>query len=144
MRAREVFGAARAAAARIEEIQFLLEEGPGYGGESGPGPKNSVGDPTASRAMWRVEDLVDLEREMGSCQEAVGEALKLIDGVRRAFETPWWRVLELYYIDGMAWQDVAEVVGVDVRTCYRWRNSACDWMDFVGEANARMGRGRAL
>ena len=83
-------------------------------------------------------------RELDACEECVGEALGLIDGVRRAFETPWWRVLELYYIDGMAWQDVAADMGVNEKTCRRWRDAACDWLDFVGEASARMGRGRSL
>lgn len=144
MRAREVFGAARAAAKRIEELQFLCGmEGPAPGGGKGPGPKNAVSDPTGSAAEWRIEDLADLRRELEACEAVVGEALALIDGVRKAMETPWWRVLDLYYIDRLEWGDVAEELGLSVRTCYRWRDAAFDWLDFVGEANARMGRGRA-
>lgn len=68
----------------------------------------------------------------------------LIDGVRRAFETPWWRALDLYYIDGLGWPEVADEMGVSERTCRKWRDAALDWLDFVGDANARRGMGRAV
>lgn len=143
MEARDTFEKAREASSRIEELHRLIEEARPPSSGAG-GPSGGFGDPTARLAAYALEAVPDMLRELEACEGCVGEALELIDGVRRAFETPWWRVLELYYIDGMAWQDVAETIGVNEKTCRRWRDSAFDWLDFVGEANARMGRGRAL
>lgn len=142
MEARETFESARAAAARIEELRRLVEEARPPRGRSG-GPCGTHGDPTASLAEYAVEMVPAMVRELKSCEAAVGEALALVEGVRRTIETPWWRVLELYYIDRLGWCDVAEEMGLSVRTCHRWRDAACDWLDFIGEANARSGRGRA-
>lgn len=143
MRAREVFGAARAAAARIEEIQFLFEEGPCSGSGSAPGPKNAVGDPTARSAMWRVEDLADLEREMDACQEAVGEAMKLIDGVLMAWGRKSALVLESYYIDGMSWEDVADEVDMSKTQAMRHARVLCEWIDSMPPQSVLAGKGCA-
>jgi hypothetical protein len=84
-----------------------------------------------------------LAAEMEACQEAVSEALALIDGIRKAFESPWYEVLELRYIDGLEWDGVATSMGLSVSTCKRWHRAALDWIDFVGEARARSGMGAA-
>lgn len=144
MRAREVFGAARAAAARIEELRFLCEmDGPPSGGDGGPGPKNAVGDPTGSAAQWRIEDLVDLEREMDACQDAVAEAMVLIDGVLVAWGRKSAEVLELYYIDGMSWADVADEVDRSKTWVRSHAQVLCEWIDSMPPKNVRAGKGSA-
>lgn len=144
MRAREVFEAARRAAGRIEELQFLCELGaPVPGGCEGPGPKNAVGDPTGSVALWRIDDLVDLEREMDACQDAVGEALALVEGVLMAWGRRSAEVLECYYIDGMSWGDVAAEVGRSKSWVRSHAQVLCDWIDSMPPQNVRAGMGSA-
>ncbi len=144
MRAREVFGAAREAAKRIEELQFLCDmDGPLLRSDGGPGPKNAIGDPTGSAALWRMEDLVDLEREMDACQDAVGEAMRLIDGVLVAWGRRSAEVLELYYIDGMSWGDVADEVGRSKHWVRSHAQMLCEWIDSMPPQNVRDGKGIA-
>ena len=143
MSARDVFEAARRASRRIEELHFELEE-PISRASSGQGVRtSSVGDPTARAAERQIERVPEILREIDACEKAISEALALIDGVRQAFETPWWRVLELHYIDGMSWPEVSEEMCLSRATCVRWRDAAFDWIDFVGDAKARRGMGSA-
>ena len=139
MTARETFEQAREAARRIEQLQFELElaEPPrrATGGPSAPGN----GDPTARSAEWRVDALADKAREMEQLQALVGEALRVIEGVRSGLGERYAMVLERHYIDRAGWTEIADETGVTSRTLVRWRDVACDWVDSVGHAHARIG-----
>ena len=144
MTAREFFEDARRCSARIEELQFEMAEPAPRGRSRGAVRAPGTSDPTASMAERAIDGAAAMAREMLQCQRCVSEALAVIDGVRAAFETPWWRVLELYYIDRMGWAEVADEMGLSKRTCIRWRDAALQWVDFVGMAHAKRGEGRAV
>lgn len=143
MDAMELFEEARRCSERIEELQCAIGEPPPSRSSDGMPRGGGTSDPTARMAEHAIDGVADMEREMESCQQVVGEALAIVDGLRRAFETPWWRAVELYYIDRLSWAQVAEEMGIPKRTCLRWRDSAFDWVDFVGVARARAGIGGA-
>lgn len=143
MTARELFEGARRASARIEEL--LLEEGaplpsPRRGGPHGAG---GTSDPTAALAARELDGGADAARELEACMQAVDEARQVVDGIRRLFETPWWRVLELYYIDRLTWDGVSRETGVPRRTCVSWRDAAFDFVDSFGIAHAKHAAGVA-
>lgn len=114
-------------------------------GGSGGAPGGGAGthsDPTASAALWALESLPGVERELAACEEAVGEALEVVEGVRAAGMETWADVLEAYYVDGDPWDTIAGRMGVAERTCMRWRDATLDWVDMMGPA-AKSGVGRA-
>lgn len=142
MRARELFEQARRASARIEELTYEMQL-PSPPRSGAPGPTGVPGDPTARQAEWATDGRQAMARELDACERCVGEALALIEGVRRAIAAPWWRVLDAHYIDRQTFEEVAEALGVDRRTCMRWRDAACEWVDAMGFARAKMGEGDA-
>ncbi len=139
----ETFAEARRAAARLEELR-LMEGAPQPSGPRREGARAcGTGDPTATAAERAIEGGRELAEEERACERAVDEARALGEGVRLAFDAPWWRVLDLHYLRLMGWREVAEETCVSLRTCLRWRDAAFEWIDSVGFARARAGVGIA-
>lgn len=142
--AREYFEHVSTLPRRIEEVNAAIVEGgeglrprPRHGGHSGPH------DPTAARAIGHMEAVERLEFELESMQAEIAEAHRVCVGVSRAMGDNYGSVLEMYYIDLLTWDEVAAELGAAKRTCIRWRDVACDWVDAVGIPRAKAGQGFA-
>ena len=133
MGAREYFGEVRRAAERIEELGRTIsgvEDGElAVGRIGGRVPRASgVGDPTATEAEARRRFVVAARAERDAALEVVGEALQVIEGLRRCFSRKA-EVMEMYYVDRMEWDQAADAIGVGRATAIRWRDEMCDWLD---------------
>ena len=130
--ARDYFEGVRKAAESIEWLERsirLIESGEPLPTGTGTGVRSSTpSDPTAAAAFKRGEVLADLKAERDSALETVGEALQVIEGLRRCFSRKA-EVIELHYIDGEGWEDAGAVLGIDARTARRWRDELCAWLD---------------
>ena len=86
-----------------------------------------TGMPRGGGADWTetADRLIELERVVNArTREWVRWKLDAIDAIRSVGEPRLAEVLELYYIDGMTWEQVAQRMGVDVRTVYRLHGRA--------------------
>lgn len=110
-------------------------------------------DPTA-KAGQALAELHDQRRETEALlRERIERARALIEGVRRAFK-PKDRsirvgrvrvadILEDYYLNGLAWKQVAALNDVGKATALRVRDMAFEWISFVGVEKAIEGEGVA-
>lgn len=132
MGARDYFEGVRRAAESIEGLTSAIrdiESGEPLPTGAGAGVRSTTpSDPTAAAAFKRGEVLADLKAERDAALETVGEALQVIEGLRRCFSRKA-EVIELHYIDGLGWGDVGAAIGVDRRTALRWRDELCAWLD---------------
>ena len=130
MAAREYFEMVSRAAAEVErcqrEIGELADGVPPMGGGDG-GHGSTQADPTYAAFVTREQLLADAHSRMDAAQEVIGEALALIDGLRRIFCRKA-DVLELRYIDLLPWAAVADQLGVARSTAFQWH---ADVMAFV-------------
>lgn len=81
-----------------------------------------TGMPRGGGADWTVtaDRLIELERRINErTRELVRLKLAAIDAIRAVEEPRLAELLELYYIDGMTWEQVAERMGYEVRQIYR-------------------------
>lgn len=69
---------------------------------------------------------------------ASGGCLPDVNAVRNGAD-----VLELRYVEGQTWREVASALGVSVRLAQSWSDAALDWVDLVGLAAAEGGMGQA-
>lgn len=86
-----------------------------------------TGMPRGGGADWTetADRLIELEKVVNArTREWVRWKLAAIDAIRAVEEPRLAEVLELYYIDGMTWEQVAQRMGVDVRTVYRLHGRA--------------------
>lgn len=132
MGAREYFDSVRRAASSLEGLARVIdeiEEGGPLPTGTGAGVRTSTpSDPTASAAFKRSEILAGLKAEYDASLELVGEALQVIDGLRRCFSRKA-EVMELHYIDCLDWDDVGDELGIARRTAIRWRDEMVAWLD---------------
>lgn len=148
MDAREYFERARAARRLIDGAAARLDAMRAREGARaqsyGPG-----GGAPAVDGMAAVDARLDYEarvgREIAGYRADVADARAVCAGVRSANPRHplWGDVLELRWLEDMAWASVAERVGVSVRTAQAEGRAALDWVDGVGVAAARAGRGGA-
>ena len=143
MLARELLEEARRAAVRLEELTRTIQEGPAKRPSEGPAPKGAVGDPTARGAEWVCVTLPALMCELDACGQFVGDAMRLIEGVRKAMGARYADVLDAYYIGGLKWQEVGDRLDISAMAAIRRRDVACDWVDATGFARANAGEGFA-
>ncbi len=141
MTAREWFDRVRKSAGAIEPCQSSLRalvearelmEPWGTGG--GGGSKAPHSDPTATAAMSRMDGLEstikDLEAELESHTDIVGEGLKVLEAVSSVVGDKHAQALELYYIDRAdTWSDVACEMGLSVKPVRNMRDHALQWVD---------------
>ena len=87
-----------------------------------------TGMPRGGGADWTVtaDRLIELERRINErTRELVRLKLAAIDAIRAVEEPRLAELLELYYIDGMTWEQVAERMGYqDVRWVYELHGRA--------------------
>ena len=117
-RAREVDRRVDEATERVERIRAKLEAGR---------MSSVTGMPRGGGADWTetVDRLIELERVVNArTRELVRWKLAAIDAIRAVGEPRLAEVLELYYIDGLTWEQVAERMGLDLRWVYRLHGRA--------------------
>ena len=117
-RAREVDRWVDEAQERVERIRARLEAGR---------MSSQTGMPRGGGADWTetADRLIELERVVNArTRELVRWKLAAIDAIRAVEEPRLAEVLELYYIDGLTWGDVAKRMGLDQRWVYRLHGRA--------------------
>lgn len=81
-----------------------------------------TGMPRGGGADWTVtaDRLIELEQRVNArTRELVRWKLLAIDAIRAVEDPRLAELLELYYIDGLTWGQVAERMGYEVRQIYR-------------------------
>ena len=117
-RAREVDRRVDEAQERVERLRAKLEAGR---------MSSVTGMPRGGGADWTetADRLIELERVVNArTRELVRWKLAAIDAIRAVEEPRLSEVLELYYIDGLTWEDVAKRMGLDTRWVYRLHGRA--------------------
>ena len=110
----------------LREIE-ALKDGIVPSGETMRGAKGT-GDPVFGTIVRATEMLASVEAKRDAALESIGEALAIIEGVRRAMGSKADAV-ELYYIDVLEWDDVAQELGVSERTARYWANDVFAMLD---------------
>lgn len=125
MTAKEFLRRAREVDRRVDEAQERLER---LRAKLESGRMSSVtGMPRGGGADWTetADRLIELERVVNArTRELVRWKLAAIDAIRAVEEPRLAEVLELYYIDGLTWEDVAKRMGLDLRWVYRLHGRA--------------------
>ena len=117
-RAREVDRRVDEAQERAERLRAKLEAGR---------MSSVTGMPRGGGADWTetADRLIELERVVNQrTRELVRWKLVAIDAIRAVEEPRLSEVLELYYIDGLTWEDVAKRMGLNLRWVYRLHGRA--------------------
>ena len=86
-----------------------------------------TGLPRGGASDWTetADRLIELERRVNSrTRELVRWKLAAMDAIDMVEEANLREVLELYYIDGYTWEQVATRMGVDLRWVYRLHGRA--------------------
>ena len=132
MSAVDYFDGVRRAAVEVERCQRLINELrdgdiPRHSSD-GPHGKGAYSDPTADTYAAMVSMMDGAIRRRDACQELIGEALVIIDGLRRVYDR-MAEVMELYYIDLKTWREIAEDLHVAESTARHWRDQMVAWLD---------------
>ena len=125
MTAKEFLRRARAVDRRVDEA---TERAARIRARLGAGRMSSVtGMPRGGAKDWTetADRLIELEQAVNArTRELVRWKLAAIDAIRSVGEPRLAEVLELYYIDGFTWEQVAERMGLDLRWVYRLHGRA--------------------
>ena len=117
-RARQVDRLVDEAQERVERLRAKLESGR-MSAVTGM-PRGGSGDWTQT-----ADRLIELEQAVNArTREMVRWKLAAIDAIRAVEEPRLSEVLELYYIDGMTWEQVSQRMGLDQRWVYRLHGRA--------------------
>jgi len=103
---------------RVQRLRARLESGR---------MSSVTGMPRGGSSDWTetVDRLIELEQAVNArTRELVRWKLAAIDAIRCVEEPRLAEVLELYYIDGLTWEQVAERMALDVRWVYRLHGRA--------------------
>ena len=103
---------------RVDRLRAKLEAGR---------MSSLTGMPRGGGVDWTetADKLIELERVVNArTRELVRWKLAAIDAIRAVEEPRLAEVLELYYIDGLTWEQVAQRMGLDVRWVYRLHGRA--------------------
>ena len=117
-RARSVDRRVDEATERVERLRERLEAGR---------MSRLTGMPRGGSGDWTqtADRLIELEQAVNQrTRELVRWKLAAIDSIRQVEEPRLAEVLELYYIDGFTWEQVAERMGLDLRWVYRLHGRA--------------------
>lgn len=97
---------------------------------------SQTSDPTASKAIYAVDDLSAklqaLKSEQAELLKLIGESLAIIDGMRNGFGEIYANLLEWHYVDKRSWTQIHDDYGIPRTTCYYLVDIAFDWIDSVG------------
>ena len=125
MTAKEFLRRARAVDRRVDEAQERVER---IRAKLEAGRMSSVtGMPRGGSSDWTqtADRLIELEQAVNErTRELVRWKLAAIDAIRQVEEPRLAEVLELYYIDGMTWEQVAQRMGLDLRWVFRLHGRA--------------------
>ena len=117
-RARQVDRRVDEAQERVERLRAKLESGR-MSAVTGM-PRGGSGDWTQT-----ADRLIQLEQAVNArTREMVRWKLAAIDAIRAVEDDRLSEVLELYYIDGFTWEQVAQRMGLDQRWVYRLHGRA--------------------
>ena len=117
-RARSVDRRVDEASERVERLRERLEAGR---------MSRLTGMPRGGSGDWTqtADRLIELEQAVNQrTRELVRWKLAAIDAIRQVEEPRLAEVLELYYIDGLTWEQVAQRMGLDQRWVYRLHGRA--------------------
>lgn len=117
-RARTVDRRVDEATERVERLRARLEAGR---------MSSITGMPRGGGSDWTAtaDKLIELEQVVNRrTREMVRWKLMAIDAIRAVEEPRLAELLELYYIDGLTWERVAERMGYEVRQVYRLHGAA--------------------
>ena len=117
-RAREVDRRVDEAQERVDRLRARLEAGR---------MSSITGMPRGGGADWTetADRLIELEQAVNQrTRELVRWKLAAIDAIDQVEEARLREVLELYYIDGFTWEQVAQRMGLDLRWVYRLHGKA--------------------
>ena len=125
MTAKEFLRRARSVDRRVDEAQERVER---LRARLESGRMSSVtGMPRGGGSDWTetADRLIELEQVVNQrTRELVRWKLAAIDAIRAVEEPREAEVLELYYIDGLTWEQVAKRIGLDLRWVYRLHGRA--------------------
>ena len=128
-RARDVDRRVDEAQERVDRLRAKLEAGR---------LSRVTGMPRGGGADWTetADRLIELERVVNArTREWVRWKLDAIDAIRSVGEPRLAEVLELYYIDGLTWEQVAQRMGLDQRWVYRLHGRALMCVKVPEEVN---------
>lgn len=139
--AAEFFADVSRAAAEVGRLWAVIESGgeSALSGGGGGGAAKAVSDPTAGKACAMLAAVEAARERLPAAEALVGEGLAVIAGVKGRLGQAYGAVLELRYVDGLTWEDVASEMGAGRATCFRWHGVALDYVDSVGLDRARQG-----
>ena len=130
MTAKEFLRRARSVDRRVDEAQERVER---LRARLESGRMSAVtGMPRGGASDWTetADRLIELEQAVNQrTRELVRWKLAAIDAIRAVEEPRLAEVLELYYIDGLTWEQVAQRMGFkDVRWVYELHGRALKWV----------------
>lgn len=114
---------------RLERMKARLEAGR---------MSNLSGMPRGGAIDWTVtaDKVIDLERRLnGQIREMCRLKQDAMDAIDRVEESRLREVLELYYLDGYTWEQVAETMKTDLRWVYRLHGRALLQVEVPGEVD---------
>ena len=117
-RAREVNRRVNEAQERVDRLRAKLESGR---------MSSVTGMPRGGGADWTetADRLIELEMVLNAqTRELVRWTRAAIEAIRAVEEPKLAEVLELYYIDGLKWDQVAQRMKLDIRWVYRLHGRA--------------------
>lgn len=134
--AKERFESTRSAVYRLNDVKTaIMLEGDDWKPD-GVRVRSAKPDPTASRAIYRADELPlvmdNLRNEEHDLEEYIGQTLKLIHAVRCNLGDKYADVLDWLYIDLLSWPKVRQMHGVSKSTGCERRAIAFDFIDSVG------------
>ena len=144
--AREVFESAAKAARRLTVVDAELDalsEAWRHGDWLGIASKGTHGDPTSAEASYRMGRSKALESERESLRATVEDARTLARGVGELLGKGYEDALLYRYVESRTWAEVADALGVCLKTAHNRVSVACDCVDGLGAARVRAGRGMA-
>lgn len=125
MTAKEFLRQARSVDRRVDEAQERVQR---LRARLESGRMSSVtGMPRGGGSDWTetADRLIELEQAVNArTRELVRWKLAAIDAIRSVEEPREAEVLELYYIDGFTWEQVAHRMALDLRWVYRLHGRA--------------------
>lgn len=144
MDARTRFERTRRAVDRLDEVHALIMYDCDDWKPPGIKAHNEQSDPTASRAIYTVDELgvkiEALRAEERELEQLIGESLAIISAVRAGLGDDYADVLEWRYIDNRSFGYIADEYGVSKATAHGRVDIAFDWIDSVGVSRLLRGQ----
>lgn len=129
---------------RIHAHREQLRSGMPSGGMPSVNSGGGVSDPTGRAGNYLADMSAEWEREEAADLAVIRDVQKLCKGVGRGLHDPMYQlILESYYILGNEWKEVAALLDRSLTKIYTMRQTALEYVAFVGPAAAMDGLGRA-